>query len=333
MVGNVWLYAVLLACTDGFEPRGPSAPAPADDAPPFPTSRTPADWPFSAASPWNFPVGSGLTLEDPDAPCTRAVRDPSVDAWVNAETWSHPIARAASTDPVVDIWEDGAFVTAIAVPPGAQPSLPAWPDGDAHLHVIDPDAAQVVEVWHARPREDGGWDVDSLAFNDLRGTGVGTEGVRIYGGSGFAGLWRAEELTTGAWHALALSLPLAALAPRTVWPATDLRTSREEDMTGPVPVGAHVALPQEVDLDAFTTPGGRALARTLRDYGAYVVDHARGFALYAEPTAEEGVEGMRADLDALRARLRCSTNNLPTQIGGPGPRVQPLAPDFVDEEG
>ena len=137
MVGNVWLYAVLLACTDGFEPRGPSAPAPADDAPPFPTSRTPADWPFSAASPWNFPVGSGLTLEDPDAPCTRAVRDPSVDAWVNAETWSHPLARAASTDTVVDIWEDGAFATRIAVPPGAQPSLPAWPDGDAHLHVID----------------------------------------------------------------------------------------------------------------------------------------------------------------------------------------------------
>ena len=243
------------------------------------------------------------------------------------------MARAAVDDPVVEIWEDGAFATRIAVPPDAQPSLPAWPEGDAHLHVLDPDAGQVTELWHARPRQEGGWEADSLAFNDLRGTGIGTEGVRIYGGSGFAGLWRAGEARTGAWHALALSLPLGALAPRYVWPATDLRTSRREDMLGPVPVGAHVVLPQDVDLDAFTTPEGRALARTLRDYGAYVVDHARGFALYAEPGAEGEVEGMRADIDALRARLRCSTNNLPTQAGGPGPRVQPLAPDFVDEEG
>ncbi len=328
----VGLCTVLLACSDTFTQRG-GATVEDDDAPPFPSSRTPVEWPFSVASPWNLPVGSGLALEDADAPCTRAVRDPSADAWVNAETWSHPVARATASDPVVEVWEDGALAARIAMPPEAQPSLPAWPEGDAHLHVVDPDAGRVTELWHARPRQDGGWEVDSLAEIDLRGSGVGTEGVRIYGGSGLAGLWRAGEVHTGAWHALALSLPLEALAPRYVWPATELSTSREASMTGPVPVGAHVVLPQDVDLDAFTTPGGRALARTLRDYGAYVVDHARGFALYAEPEAEDEIDGMRADLDALRARLRCSTNNLPTQAGGPGSRVQPLAPAFTDEEG
>ena len=105
---------------------------------------------------------------------------------------------------------------------------------------------------------DGDWDADSVAVNDLRGSGVGTDGVRIYGGSAIAGLWRVGEAGTGAGHTLALSLPLAALAPTYVWPATELSTSREASMLGPVPVGQHVALPRDWDVEALTTPERRA---------------------------------------------------------------------------
>ncbi len=315
------MLLVLLACT--------SPEAPADPVAVFPEVREAWRWPFSAESPWNLPLGDGLVLADEDDACTRAVRDRSVDAWVNAETWSHPVFRASSEDPVVSLWEDGAFVMDVQAPLNAAPSLPAWPDGDAHLYVIDPAGAEVVELWKARPRQDGGWEANSLAVNDLYGSGIGNDGVRIYGGSALGGLWREGELDGGAWHALALSLPLKALAPRFVWPATDLTTTREASMTGPVPIGALVALPQDVPLDAFSSRAGRALARTLRDYGAYVVDHASGFALYAEPTAADEVEGMRDDIDAIRARLSCALNNDASQPGGPGARVNPLPPPFV----
>jgi hypothetical protein len=273
-------------------------------------------------------VGEGLAREDADAPCSAAVRGQGEDAWVNAETWSHPVYRASADDPVVDVWEDGAVVARVASPPDATPSVPAWPDGDAHLHLVDPEGATVTELWKARRRQDGGWEADSVAVNDLRGTGVGTEGVRIYGGSAFAGLWREGESLTGAHHALALSLPLAALSRRVVWPATELSTSREEAMLGPVPVGQHVALPQDIDLDALTTPEGRALGRALRDHGAFVVDHARNFALYAEPAAAAEADAMREDVDALRAALRCSTNVTEATPGGPGDRVAGLAPEL-----
>ncbi len=314
------MLLVLLACAAPEVPSDPVAVFPAD--------REAWRWPFSADSPWNLPLGDGLALEGEDDACTRAVRDRSVDAWVNAESWSHPVFRASPGDPVVPIWEDDRYVREVQTPAETSPSLPAWPEGDAHLYVIDEAGAEVVELWKARPRQDGGWDADSFAVNDLYGSGIGNDGVRIYGGSALGGLWREGELDGGAWHALALSLPLKALAPRFVWPATDLTTTREASMTGPVPIGALVALPQDVSLDAFSTRAGRALARTLRDYGAYVVDHAAGFALYAEPSAADEVEGMRDDIDALRARLSCAVNNDASQPGGPGARVNPLAPPF-----
>lgn len=309
-------FALLLACV----------PVPA-----APALREAWRWPFAADSPWNLPVGEGLLLEDASASCSGAVTDLGVDAWVNAETWSHPVVRSRVSDPLVGVYLDGSLQIELRVPVNATPSLPAWPEGDAHLHVVDPDGARVVELWRARPRPDGGWDVDALAENDLRGAGIGDGGVRIYGGSAFAGLWRSGESQQGAGHALALSLPLAALAPRVVWPATDLDTSRTEAMTGIVPIGQHVALPANLDLDTFTTREGRALATALRDYGAYVVDHASGFALYAEPDAVEEAEGMRADIAAIRGALRCSVNSTEATPGGPGTRVADAAPDFAED--
>ena len=312
------LLTLLLAC----------APAP---TPAALTLREAWRWPFAANSPWNLPVGEGLLLDDASAPCSQAVMDPGVDAWVNAETWSHPVVRARDSDPLVGVYREGALLLELRVPTDAAPSMPAWPEGDAHLHVVDPEGGAVVELWHARARPDGGWDVDAIAENDLRGPGIGEGGVRIYSGSALAGLWRSGESKQGAGHALALSLPLAALSPRVVWPATDLDTSRTADMTGVVPVGQHVALSAAVDIRAFSTSEGRALATALRDYGAYVVDHASGFALYAEPEAESEVEGMRADIDAIRSALRCSTNSTSATPGGPGARVAEEAPDFVEE--
>ncbi len=302
--------------------------APADTGsrePAFPSEREAWRWPFASDSPWNVSVGDGLALLA-DGACTEAVQSTSVDAWVNAAEWSHPVHLAAASDPVVAIWEDDFAPVSVSFPEVAEPSLPAWPEGDAHLHLVDATGSTVTEMWQARPRSDGDWDVDSLAQNDLSGSGIGRGGVRIYGGSAVGGLWRTGEVEAGAWHALALSLPVDVLAPEFVWPATELSTSREDSMIGAVPVGQHVAIPQDVDEHVASTPAGRALLRTLRDYGAFVVDHASGFALYAEPGAEAEIDGMRSDIDLVRSLLQCSTNVSESAPGGPGARRRPDAP-------
>ncbi len=307
---------VLVAC----------APSPGDGSPSPdpPATRDPALWPFSADSPWNMPVGDGLFLAEGD--CTRAVREPAGEAWVNIETWSHPVLRARDDDPWVDLVEDDTVKLQWQVPPAATPSVPEYPDGDAHMHVIDPAGERVTEAWKAR-EVDTGWAVEAWAQVDLRGSGVATDGVRIYGGSAIGGLLRAGEVAPGARHAVAVSLPLDDLAPVYAWPANAVDSSQEDAMTGVVPVGQHLALPADIDEDVVSTPAGLALLRALRDYGGYVVDHASNFAIYAEFGGDEWSDA-RDDIDAIHANLACSTNNTEATPGGPGERVADYAPDF-----
>lgn len=314
----------LTSCTSAKEQADPDTAA---EGRSFPTSREAWRWPFTPGSAWNMPTGSGLTAADGSDACALGLRDDAVDAWVNAEEWSHPILRAEEGDPVLSVSEEGVVIGQVQTPDDAQPAQPQYPDGDAHLHLVDPAGGTVTEMWKARA-QDGGWEVDSLAVVDLYSSGIGTDGVRIYGGSAIGGLIRMGEVDTGIWHALALALPVAVLEPRFVWPATTLDTSREDDMVGHVPVGQLVLLPAGTDEGIARTAAGRALVRALRDYGAYVVDHSSNFALYAEPLAEPEVAPGRDDLDAIRARLVCATNNTQEEPGGPGDRAQSFAPEL-----
>ena len=86
------------------------------------------------------------------------------------------------------------------------------------------------------------------------------------------------------------------------------------------------ALPRDLDAASLHLgPAGQALLRALQDYGAYDVDSAGDYSLYAEPAAEGELGSARKDWVKLRPLLRCVTNNRPDAIGGPGPRVAPPA--------
>lgn len=327
----LWLLPHLVAChpltgaTPDPEPTPDSAADTAGDSFIFPESREAWLWPFLSESPWNVSVGSELTLAEANDPCSWGTRNDSVSAWINAKEWSHPMYRATDADPVVEVWEDDELEATFALPPDAIPSLPEYPDGDAHMHVVDPSGRTVHEMWKVRG-EAPQLEVESVDAIDLYGTGVGGGGVRIYGGSAIAGLIRKGELEAGIFHGLALSLPLHELEPRAVWPASDVETSAEDEMIGVVPVGQLVVLPPDVPESLATSAAGLAVLRALRDYGAYVVDHAANFALYAEPTLEQDIDPARDDLDAIRDRLRCATNNTENNPGGPGERANPPAP-------
>lgn len=305
---------------------GAKKPIPAPPAAPANAERSLAAWPFAVTSPWNTPLGSGAELEPASGACSQSFRDATAQSDINAAQWSHPIYLARKSDPLVRVYLYGEVKVAIHVPRAAEPARPHSRDTDGHLHIIDPTGRFVDELYHARRRPDGHLTADAYGRNDLRGSGVGQGGVRAYGGSAIAGLIRKGELAAGIRHALALALPRRVQRTGPVWPATSEDDFAQADYRGSVPMGQLVALPRDLDAGTLSlSREGKALLRVLQDYGAYDVDSAGDFSLYAEPAAEAELGSARADWAKLRPLLRCVTNNRPDAIGGPGPRLAPLA--------
>jgi hypothetical protein len=213
------------------------------------------------------------------------------------------------------------------VPNNAVAALPA--DGDRHLLVIDPTKQFVDECWLATKQASGDWWCEYHVRNDLHGPGIGQNGVRAYGGSALGGLLRLSEIEAGEIrHALAFAMPRSDMAHGPLWPAT----SEDGDAVygGTLHMGQFVAIPRTVNLSSLgLSPGGLALARALRDYGAYLVDASSNFTFYAEPSAESALSGARADLDKIRAQLRIVTNSSASSVGGGGAPIAPAAPPFT----
>ncbi|MFO0619959.1 MAG: hypothetical protein U0745_01095 [Polyangia bacterium] len=334
------------------------------------TVRDPAKWPFSADSPWNTPIACAATApyscattwEAADGACTKQLRYRSTTGAelrvaLNAEEWSHPIFIAKSTDPLSTLSQQTCYgmpaltVPNVRIPATAKAALPAfvgsgvcdYGNTDAHLHIIEPKHQFVDETWHARPSASGGFDVFGYTRNSLTGSGIGKGGERAYGGSAIAGLIRKGELSSGIKHALALAIPhsqmkciVSGSTPSDscdpVWPASKVDDGARAKYKGEVPMGQLVSIPVDADLSSLgLTAGGLRLAQALKDYGAYVVDASEDVVLYADPAAALELAGARKDLAAIRALLRCVTNNSETRVGGgdaAAPRRQPPALPF-----
>jgi hypothetical protein len=283
-----------------------------------------------------MPIGTGAQYSAPADPITTNLIEPTVTAWVNAGQYSHPVARASATDPLVTVnWRYAAMSpwtwgsTTYRIPVSATPAAGV----DAHLHVLDPDGWTLHETYQM-----SGTGSTREAFKygrfDLGGSGIAStdgsnEGTRAYGGSAIGGLIRTWELEGGAIrHALALTLTNNQLRSGWVWPATSQDTGGST-YAGAVPMGSLVAIPPSVDLGSLgLSRDGLIVARALQDYGAYVVDRGGAFALYAEPGAESDLADVRGELAAIRTHLRVVENNAPATVGGGGTPRQPLAPAF-----
>lgn len=297
--------------------------------PTLPTTRNPASWPFASDSPWNMPLGSGAIYEDESDACSNSLITGSDDAWINSEQWSHPVYQAKTTDPLVGLYKNGRLHMQIRMPSHAESALPF--NTDSHLHIIDPGARYVVEMWRALPRNDGNWDVEFANKIDLYGSGVdrNVEGARAYGGSAIGGLIRKGEILNGIRHALAMAQDWNYQSPeKIVWPAWK-DDGPHANYSGHVPMGQLSAIPAHIDLEALDpplSPQALVLGKAMQDYGVYNVDSAGRKVLYAEPAAASELGEARYELPRLWAMLRCIKNNGPNSVGGGGvPRV-PLAP-------
>lgn len=291
-------------------------------------------WPFSVDSPWNTPVGRDANFADALDETTRSLRDPAVTPWVNSHEWSHPVERASTADPLVEI--DFESTNLDPFKPGhLSLHLPAdavaAAGTDRHLHVIDPTGMFVHEFFNFQ-RDAEGATADYYVKTDLAGTGMGQGGTRAYGGSALGGLIRTWELERGEIrHALALALENSQLRTGFTWPAVSEDDDGGSTYEGTIRMGALVAIPPWVHVEGMAlTDGGLILARALQDYGAYVVDRASSMTFAAEPGADQQlIDQMRSDLPRIRRELRVIWDNYPDRIGGMGQRVADYAPELA----
>jgi len=303
-------------------------------------TRDAAYWPFSIESPWNMPLGDEAELVEIDSPGF----DPSKGAGINCAKWSHPIFIATENDPkrIITQKDNPGNKVTIRIPQEAMPDG----ESDGHMHIIDETHTYVVETWVCKQQEEGNYIANALVVNQLKDDGVykGWHGTRAYGGSAIAGLIRKGELINGIPHALALATNGPAMnmnAPdgkHWVWPASscdgDYKTSYGTE--GNLFMGSLLAIPLDVNLDDIKVNGkplslqAYNVAYALQHYGGYIVDRAdANLVFYAEPAAQDALPpDFWKELSEITKYLKLVNNNTPQTVGGPGERVEKLAPPF-----
>lgn len=293
------------------------------------TTRDAFLWPFASNSPWNMPMGDGALYEAANAPATANLIDSQYGMSLNAERWSQPVYKAASTDPTVTMTDTvkNRVFTFQAVP-GSQPAQPPVSQGgDANWHMVQPDGHTIFENWHAQWTSATTLTSGYTRQGDLWGDGL--SGTRAYGGSAIGGLIRKDEITNrNIPHAIAFGLTGTQLKSGFVWPAKSQDWNGSTTYSGQVPMGSLFAIPPSVDLNTLgLNPDGLALARALQLYGGYATARGANDSVSAEPGSDATrVTAMRNQVALIKSQLRLVTNNSQANPGGPGNRLAPLAP-------
>ncbi|MBI2571379.1 MAG: hypothetical protein HYV63_30600 [Candidatus Schekmanbacteria bacterium] len=232
-------------------------------------------------------------------------------------------------------WPNNELGGPITVPAPAGTILPASPEGresDGHLVLFDASAATEYDFWQATTVRDGpcqsrGGGLPGTAllaagaadFFAIHGRGANPDtysSARATGPPLLAGLIVPEDIASGAIaHALALAIPRprnlsadpsAPLATDYFYPASTTETgwyntnpsalaAGQRLRLRPTLVGAAGAPLDESSLAPIT----RMVLAALRDFGAYVVDNADGFGIYAEDIASAPLNLSDDELNAL----------------------------------
>lgn len=290
-------------------------------------------WPFATSSFWNTPIGDGATYEAAGDVATANLLDTQFGIALNGDRWSHPIYRAAASDPVITMSEvdnSPRTITFQAVPDSAPSEPPLSESGDCNWHQVQPDGQFCYESWRAEwtgpTTLNCGYNVRVDLFGD------GRTGARAYGGAAIGGLVRKHEVDNRVIpHAISIALHNNQLKSGPVWPARLQDSNGATNYAGQVPMGSHVAIPQSVNLTTLgLNADALALATALQLYGGYITARSGNDAMYVEPGSNATrVTAMRNQIALLKSQLRVVTNSSQTNPGGPGNRLAPLAPTVV----
>jgi hypothetical protein len=163
---------------------------------------------------------------------------------------------------------------------------------DGHADIVDVKNGIIHSFWQLR-KTDGCWTAVQYAWSRLNGRGWGDgvhhfQGARAAGVPSMAGLIRKNEINDGAsqyYHALAMSLSYNGMSGKKqyVFPATSGDTTFKEN-SGYLSMGALLMLPPSFDESKITNLDLLKVVKTLKTYGAYVVDRNLGtpFYIYVE---------------------------------------------------
>lgn len=274
----------------------------------------PRPWrPFSPDSPWNQKIPRHAEIDPRSA---ELVEDLSRSSrWnflgINIKGYSIPVYFIDSTrTPAVPVKCRDAvgegFDKPVPIPPDARPD----PESDRHLCIVDKRLGLEWGMWDARRNPDGSWMCGVGAMADLKGTGVRpphgkaprwqlSAGARASGFPLIAGLILVEEVKAGIIeHALALAYPHCRSRYFIPPASTAQGTTAEARPDRGIPMGGRLQLDPSVDVGRLPlSPSGRAIARALQEYGAYVCDYSGAINLYADGSPEAQKEWAAGLLD------------------------------------
>ncbi|MES3054900.1 hypothetical protein O6V14_04590 [Sphingomonas faeni] len=269
-----------------------------------PTPPVPRASLFSAQSMWNArPVNPVLGKD--------AI--PAQTPWIEEGAYGSKIFRAKAGDgpatvTVADIANqlDGGTVTIPKFPAATMPAT----GQDGHCEILDGDT---LHSFFQLRQTSGKWAAQKYARTSATGSGWGTvsnpDNARAAGCSTAGGLLLASERGLDVIpHALAIGVDKNALLMAPIFPATlqDIAGG----YTGKFPMGALLMLPASFNVDALVTPQCKAIARTLKTFGGYIVDATVGsMNIYAEiGSGWNSSPKDAADLVAIKTALRRVTS-------------------------
>jgi hypothetical protein len=246
--------------------------------------------PFEATSPWNSPIDTATAqYSSPTAVYNQDFRNTALgNTWLQADNdlfhFTTPESPVARWDVVT--FNDGGVFSSGAKDLTTPTDIQFVHGTDLWSIFTDPDGSHFYEVWAASYNEaTGTYGAEYMVRGDfVNGTGFGFgqdgAGIRAAGASLLGGVVTWDELSSGTInHALAIELSPAQLkagstqADQFVFPAVSADSGSTEHYTGSIPMGAHFALPPDVDIAAAgLTPEGATIAHAYQTYGGYVVD-------------------------------------------------------------
>lgn len=280
----VILALLFSACGGSSSERAPATPAERHDVRPRGSWR-----PFSAASPWNRPIGPEVSIHPESSALAAhlAASAPEEGFYLNIAEYSIPVYWVSQGTPRVRIsatLSNAGEHTNLLVPWTA--SMRPAAGTDLSLAIIDRAAGEGWDFWafeapHAKVAASvdyGGTGVRPLGPRrgprDSAAAWWRSHGARACGYPLVAGLAFPEEFEAGVIeHALALGYP--GIRPGVyVPPASTAQADFERiDPARGIPCGGRIRLDPQLDLDAEGLTGHAAtLARALQRYGAFIAD-------------------------------------------------------------
>lgn len=216
--------------------------------------------PFAANSFWNSrPVSPSLgSFVIPTSAYPPKVGEGPYSLGVFVSKTSDPAATVYGLPGTKGIWDADSevfrpSVTMLRWPADAAPAT----GSDGHLDIVDPHTGIVHSFFKLTKDGSGQWAAQQYAWTRIDGSGWGDpahyyQGARAAGVPAMGGLIRKHEVADGDSmyrHALAMSLPFNALAPKPpyVFPATSADANAATPDTGGLPEGVLLMLPRSFD--------------------------------------------------------------------------------------